>query len=500
MAPRRSDRTLGGGMQKGNAHRRAESGEPDAMQALRGTMIATAALAILIGCNEGDRAVEDVTETPAEERIAVEAAPVWRQEPEIVRIETMRYDRTWRTAPSVDSIASIDTTPVLLHDSVALSRTTLPDSLFEIPEVWEDLGEDGAWTGSSGADPIHLPLGGEVSGPSVLKAQVLLDRAGFSPGVIDGRWGGNVERAVFWLQRREGLRPTGSIDAVTLERIRELGSNTAPLVGVRVLRAEDVEGPFTDIPEDVYERDDLECLCPESALEKVAERAHTTSEVLRQLNPGLATDDLAAGDSLRVPLVGAFLAADGGAPRVSRSAETETRTADSAARGDPSLPQGDSTADPSAVHRIVVSDRGRYLHAFDAGGRLLFHFPATLGSDYNPSPQGRLEVTSVTFDPWFHYQPELLDGADPDAPSTRLAPGPNSPVGTVWIALSREHYGIHGTSAPQSIGYVTSSGCVRLTNWDAEQLARHVGPGTIVEFRDVREGASADTATVDTTG
>lgn len=473
------------------------------MQVLRGTTIAATGLAMLMGCDEGDRPpIEDATETPAEERIAVEAAPVWRQDPQMVRIDTLRYDRSWRMAPTVDSVigASIDTAPVLPPDSIELARTSVPDSLFVIPEAWEDLGGEGVWSDSTPAERIHVPLGGEVSGPSVLRAQVLLDRAGFSPGVIDGRWGGNVERAVFWLQRREGLRPTGSIDSVTLERIRRLASNAAPLVAMRVLRAEDVEGPFTDIPDDVYARDDLDCLCPESALEKVAERAHTTPDVLRQLNPGLATDDLAVGDSIRVPIAGAFLDSGSAAPGDRPSTGSDARAADSSAVRDSSTMRRDSTSDPTAVHRIVVSDRGRYLHAFDASGRLLYHFPATLGSDYNPSPEGRLEVTSVTFDPWFHYQPELLEGADPDDPSTRLAPGPNSPVGTVWIALSREHYGIHGTSAPETIGYVTSSGCVRLTNWDAERLARHVAPGTIVEFRDVREGVGPETATVDTAG
>jgi lipoprotein-anchoring transpeptidase ErfK/SrfK len=300
---------------------------------------------------------------------------------------------------------------------------------------------------------------------------------------------------------------------------------------VRVLTAEDVAGPFHEIPDDVYQKAELDCLCYRSLSEKLAELAHTTPDVLRMLNGETDLNSLGAGDSIRVPIVGRFAdaAADAGgtAPaeeqraigagargqrtdtaggRGERANRPESTMASPRGRsdtipgGEPSSPVGDSVSAESrapVVARIIVSDAGRYLHALDAAGRIVYHFPATIGSDYFPSPTGEYHVTSVTEDPWFHYQPALLEGEDPDAPTARLAPGPNSPVGTVWIALSKEHFGIHGTDSPETIGYVTSSGCVRLTNWNAALLARSIRPGVVVEFTDVArdpQGAPPDSA------
>lgn len=445
-------------------------------------ILVAGATILIAACERPEREAPPASAVaPAEER-STDAAPLWRSEPRAVLDDRARWDTTWRSAPSIDSARNLD--PVLPADSPGVHQPAeVPDSLFGIPETWEDIGEASTWETDSAAFP-HLPLGGRVAGPSVLRAQVLLDRAGFSPGVLDGRWGGNVERAVFWFQRREGFRPTGWLDAATLNRLRSLAGD-APAITTRTLTAEDLEGPFTDVPDDVEQQANLDCLCHEGPSEKIAERVHTTPDMLRALNPGFDWEGAAGGDSIRVPQVER---AGSQAPGPSADVADDSAQPAAPTRADSAVA---SSAD--AVTKIVISDRGRYLHAYDRSGRLLFHFPATLGSEYNPSPQGTLEVTSVTRDPWFHYQPELLEGADPDDPSVRLPPGPNSPVGTVWIALSREHYGIHGTRAPETIGYVTSSGCVRLTNWDAELLARHVGPGTVVEFRDPRTEA-ADSA------
>jgi lipoprotein-anchoring transpeptidase ErfK/SrfK len=168
------------------------------------------------------------------------------------------------------------------------------------------------------------------------------------------------------------------------------------------------------------------------------------------LNPEADFGSLAAGDSLLVP--------------------------------DVAWSPPDSSAE---VARIVISDTGHWLHALDAGGRVLYHFPTTLGSRYNPSPSGEYHVTRIAEEPWFYYQPRLLAGVDDDLPPTRLPPGPNSPVGLVWIALSKEHFGIHGTPEPSTIGYATSSGCVRLANWDAVFLSQHIRAEIPVEFQDV---------------
>ncbi len=139
----------------------------------------------------------------------------------------------------------------------------------------------------------------------------------------------------------------------------------------------------------------------------------------------------------------------------------------------------------SEVDRIVISIEGFYLHALDDQGRLLYHFPTTVGSKYQPSPTGEFHIASIAFDPWFHWQPTLFDEVPDTEEDERLRPGPNSPVGVVWMALSKDNYGIHGTGAPATIGYATSHGCVRLTNWDARFLAERVHEGVPVVFRDI---------------
>jgi lipoprotein-anchoring transpeptidase ErfK/SrfK len=284
--------------------------------------------------------------------------------------------------------------------------------------------------------------------------QILLDRAGMSPGEIDGQWGKNTRKAVYWLQRRDGLAPTGRVDSITYRRILELAGRPDRYLHTVALTEEDVAGPFVSIPASVEAQAGLDCLCYASLSEKLGERFHSDPSLLAELNPGVSLDDVAAGDSLRVPAV----------------------------RENRALP-----ADP--VARVVVSVAGHYLHLVDGTGRILAHFPTTVGSRYHPSPGGEYSVNSVTMEPWFHYQPALL--GEGEGPNLRLPPGPNSPVGMVWIDLSKEHFGIHGTARPETIGYGTSHGCVRLTNWDAGHVAARVSRGTPVEFRDVEEAPLA---------
>ena len=143
------------------------------------------------------------------------------------------------------------------------------------------------------------------------------------------------------------------------------------------------------------------------------------------------------------------------------------------------------------IARLVISDQGHYLHAVDSTGAIVYHFPTTLGSTFYPSPEGKLSITRIARNPWFHWQPKLLENVPDTKKPARLPPGPNSPVGLVWMALSQEHFGIHGTNEPATIGYATSSGCIRLTNWDALFLARVVARGMPVEFKDIGPRAVA---------
>jgi len=311
-------------------------------------------------------------------------------------------------------------------------------------EKWNDISAEG------GNRQPQLPVSGDVEGNSVLHVQILLDRADFSPGVIDGKWGKNSENAVYWLQRREGLTTSGQVDHPTYQRLVQLAGNPGEVVSGAHLSNEDVKGPFTKIPSDIYAKAKLDCMCYESLEEKLSEKFHVSPALLEKLNPKTKIHDLKAGDSITA---------------------ADVRTEDQSHSGD--------------VARIEVSDGGHYVHALDAQGRLLAHYPSTLGSDYNPSPTGDYKIDSITEDPWWNYQPALLDGGG--GPNAMIPPGPNNAVGVIWMDLSKPHYGIHGTSAPETIGYVTSHGCVRLTNWDALELGRWAKKGTPVSFRDTTD-------------
>ncbi len=388
-------------------------------------LVACAAVALLItGCNrEADPPIPTVAETPqlpAAETIRLQGDWDARLDPE--ELERGRRDPSW--------------TRVVELDTAGLAYSPAAE-----PESWDDISAERV-----NNSPMQLPLSSESEGPSVLRAQILLDRVLFSPGIIDGFWGKNTEKAAFWFQRREGLRETGRIDESTFERLVQLAGGETQLVRVHTLTQEDVEGPFVTIPEDIYEKAEMDCLCYESLSEKLAEMFHTSPELLAQLNPGISLDEATAGTQLNVLAVRSGEAAGG------------------------------------AVARLVVSGEGFFVHAVDGNGRILYHFPSTLGSSFDPSPTGRHQIDSITRDPWWHYQPSILEHVEDEDPEADIPPGPNNAVGVVWMALSLPHYGIHGTSAPETIGYTTSAGCVRLTNWDASFLADKVQEGTPVEF------------------
>lgn len=305
------------------------------------------------------------------------------------------------------------------------------------------------------AERIAVPVAGTVAGPSVLMVQVLLSRAGFSPGEIDARWGDNTEIAVAAFQQANGLRPTGVVDDATRRALVQRAGTPDRLVTTHTLSADDVAGPFRALPDDVYAQAELDGLHYESLSEKLGERFHASPALLARLNGGRDLDALAAGDSLRVPNV------------------------------------ADAPRSGGTVDHLIVDGRNGFLHAVGADGRVVFHAPVTIGSRYDPSPDGELTVTRIARNPEWHYQPAILSGEDPNARDAVLPPGPNSAVGTVWMALSRQHYGIHGTRAPNTIGTATSSGCVRLTNWDAEHLAGLVRSGTRVRFTETGGGGTA---------
>jgi len=203
----------------------------------------------------------------------------------------------------------------------------------------------------------------------------------------------------------------------------------------------------------VYDQAEFECLCYASALEMLNERYHTITAVLTKLNPSIYFGDLAPGMELWVPNVTPFNV---------REPYREGRT--------------------RAIAKIIVNKRGRYLQALASDGSIVFHFPTTVGSVADPSPNGTYSVAAIQWRPVFRYSPGLYSDVPDWRQNAKLPPGPNSPVGIVWIATSRDHVGIHGTPLPHTIGLASSHGCVRLTNWNAAQLASAVRPGVPIAF------------------
>jgi len=333
---------------------------------------------------------------------------------------------------------------IALSISACAPRVSVPSAEIEPAEAPRELGLEDITVDAVNAVPTPALLRSEA-GPVVARVQILLDRARFSVGVIDGKANRNTALALHWFQKSQNLPATSVLDTATYNRLVAVAGATPPVVQV-TLDADMLKGPFVVLPKGVYEQEKLRCLCYASVTEMLAERYHATLEMMRRLNPGVGFAALRPGDRIWVPAV------EFGAGPAKR------------------------------VARIRVSKSGNYVHAFATDGSLLYHFPSTLGSKYDPSPNGRFSVTGIAWDPVFRYDPKLFSDIPDHRPKARLPPGPNSPVGVVWIALSRDHVGIHGTPSPETIGFASSHGCVRLTNWDATRLARSAPKGTPVEF------------------
>ncbi|HEY8131213.1 MAG TPA: L,D-transpeptidase [Thermoanaerobaculia bacterium] len=358
--------------------------------------------------------------------------------------EKERFDQAWRQLQSFRAKLALQEKQ---QQAAAEAQAPQPIQFVTgVKESFKNLGANAINTAS-----VNIPITGDVKGPSVLRAQVYLDRAHFSVGVIDGRWGKNSAIAVWWWQSSHGIEPTGDVDEATFRSIAAGGGYVAPLVEYR-LGADDVKGPFVRIPDSVYDQQKLSCLCYESLREKLAEKFHVSEEFLAQLNPDVKFSELQPGSPIMVPNVRQWL-----------------------------------TADQPDIARVAISIVGNSFNAFDDNGNILFHGPTTLGSAFDPSPDETLHVVKILWNPHFHYDPTLYHEVPDDMPDAHLSPGPNSPVAMVWIALSKQHYGIHGTKDPESIGYASSHGCVRLCNWDAVEVGHRIKQGVTVAFVDTRK-------------
>ena len=312
----------------------------------------------------------------------------------------------------------------------------------------------------------------------VMQAQVVLDRLGFTPGVVDGKEGLSTRNALMGFQEAGGLPKSGEFDPAT-QKALEPWSNI-PATRVVTIPADFAAGPFATIPDEPADQAKLTALTYETLDEKLAERFHTTVEVLRELNgvipppqpSGAASEapppaSFRAGQKIRVPNVGA--------DRIAPGAVKDAGWARTLAM----LGVG---SDQPKADRIVVSKSKGTLKVYDAAGKLVAMFTATMGSQHDPLPLGSWKVKGTAYNPPFHYNPDLFWDASSKDTKQLLPPGPNGPVGVAWIDLSKDHYGIHGTPEPQTIGRAESHGCVRLTNWDVARLAQMVKPGTSVLF------------------
>lgn len=304
------------------------------------------------------------------------------------------------------------------------------------------------------------PINGET-----FHAQVLLDVAGFPAGVIDGKKGMSFAQAIKGFQSSKGLPETGKLDGVTRDAL--LAENRQSTVMVK-LSADQVSGPFINpIPKDPVEKAKLPGLYYRNMLEKLTEEYHTTPETIIALNGPDAM--IGEGQTLRLPNV---------APT--------TRNYGNSAKGDVvalmNLLNVDA-GDIAGTSIVVVKSQG-VLKVMGEGDKIVAQFPVTMGSAHDPLPLGEWKVPTYAFLPPFHYQPNLFwDAKDKGAPDQMLKPGPNGPVGVAWLDLNKEHYGIHGTPSPETIGRAESHGCIRMTNWDVLRLSQMLKPGFKAVFK-----------------
>jgi lipoprotein-anchoring transpeptidase ErfK/SrfK len=278
--------------------------------------------------------------------------------------------------------------------------------------------------------------------PALVRAEVLLARAHFSPGVIDGQDGANFRHAVSAYEQAHALPVDGQIDQEVWDTLT--AGDGAPAMINYVITDADLEGAFLpSLPSDFRELAKLPAVGYRSPLEELAERFHMDEALLKALNPG--ADFSKSGTKLVVANV-----------------------------GPPGL--------PAQVTAIEVDKSADQVRAFGADGDLLAVYPATVGSTERPAPSGQFSVKGVARHPDYTYDPKRLTFGEPGLGKLTIKPGPNNPVGAAWIALTIPTYGIHGAPDPRLIGKVASHGCVRLTNWDVIQLAAAVKPGTKVSF------------------
>lgn len=293
-----------------------------------------------------------------------------------------------------------------------------------------------------------------------LATQVALDRAGFSPGEIDGRGGPKTRQALAEFRKSGG---------------GELTPPASPLTQYTIT-AQDVAGPFIDkMPSDMMESSKLPALTYASPLEALAEKFHSSPALLTTLNPAA---QWAAGETITVPDVEPFSVPTPAEKPVANAAAAKAGAEKAAAN----VKATAGTKPAASALEVVVSGASKSLTVRE-GDKILMYAPVTVGSQKDPLPVGEWKVTGVSWNPVFNYNPDLFWDADPQHAKAKIPAGPNNPVGVVWVDINKEHFGLHGTPEPSTIGRTESHGCIRLSNWDAAKLGRLVSPGTKVTIQ-----------------
>jgi len=278
----------------------------------------------------------------------------------------------------------------------------------------------------------------------IAKTQILLAQAHFSPGEVDARDGENFRKALKAFAEARNLQASGKLSREIFDALNSNASYSATITYQLV--DEDLKGPFVnDLPTKMEDMKDLPGLPYRNITEALAEKFHMSEELLKALNP-----------------------------QSSFSQPGETILVANTPVGDPGV----------KAARVEIDKKAQTVRAFDGNNSLIAFYPATIGSREKPSPSGELKVTTVQKNPNYRYNPDYaFKGVSAKKPFT-IKPGPNNPVGTMWIGLSEKGYGIHGTAEPAKVSKAESHGCVRLTNWDAEELSQMVSRGTPVVFID----------------